>query len=975
MNDSVLIFGGTTEGRLLAKRLQEYGISHTVSVATEYGEKIELLDGEADVLVGRKSHVQMADLLHKQDYCAVVDATHPFATAVSKEIREACAQTRTPYLRLSRNTQDASGRSNCICVDSVKEAAKALNEIAGNILILTGSRDLAELSDEIADRSRLFVRVLPNAESIAKCEVAGFDGKHIIAMQGPFSAQMNESLIKEVNAQAILTKESGREGGFFDKIEAAAACKIATVVIRNPEAGVVADENGSRDSALCMNEVFEQILSLTNTTIDPKETCVTLAGTGPGDARFHTLELEEAIKDADILFGAESVVSRLHFTNGPVVPYYTGDQIAAYLKEHPVYRHALVAFSGDISVSSGAAKAADVLSDEGFAIEKISGISSVTIFAQKCNLRLEECRVISAHGRDCDVAGFVQKNEHLIVLVSNAEGANEILQTLSENVSVTAGCELGTDQELIVSLAPGSATDALHGRILLYLHNGRAFSQEQENRSFNPAERVDSREDKSAKDDKVARVLLCAPQSGSGKTTITCALLRLLERHGMKPAAFKCGPDFIDPMFHQKVLGVPSRNLDLFMAGQDGVMHALQKGMAGRDIGIIEGVMGFYDGLGTDTFDASSYELCVQTGTPAILIVNARGMGRSTVALIRGFLDYAQRGADGGVSNPASHIRGILLNQVSPSFASELSKQIEKECNIPVVGCLPKLDKEVFGSRHLGLILPDEIPDVLKQIDAVADALEAHLDLDLLVRIAKEAGNGSMSEAAYATTLSEENASEFVSKSPAAKRTGPCRVGIAYDEAFCFYYADNLDFLKESGAELVTFSPLHDKELPDVSHVIFGGGYPELYAKALSENTSMTESIRAAAKAGMPMLAECGGYLYLKESLTDPDHNTYPMVHVFDGGSKMGEKLSHFGYVSLFAAKDNPYLKPEDCIRGHEFHYYQTEGDADICTVSKPSGRKWTGYECSKNVFGGFAHLYYASCPQFVERFLAGRAD
>ena len=228
------------------------------------------------------------------------------------------------------------------------------------------------------------------------------------------------------------------------------------------------------------------------------------------------------------------------------------------------------------------------------------------------------------------------------------------------------------------------------------------------------------------------RVLICAPGSGSGKTLITCALLKLLQKNGYKPAAYKCGPDYIDPMFHKKVLGVPSRNLDLFLAGEEGVNKSLQDGSTGRDIGIIEGVMGFFDGQGTVTTDGSSYDLCIKTRTPAILVVNAKGMSRSILPMIKGYVDYAKE-LSGGVSV----INGVLLNNVSPMVAKDISNQIMTEIGIPVLGYLPKLEGEIFTSRHLGLVLPDEIPDVLKNIEEVADKLAENFDLKSFLDIAE----------------------------------------------------------------------------------------------------------------------------------------------------------------------------------------------------------------------------------------------
>ena len=191
------------------------------------------------------------------------------------------------------------------------------------------------------------------------------------------------------------------------------------------------------------------------------------------------------------------------------------------------------------------------------------------------------------------------------------------------------------------------------------------------------------------------------------------------------------------------------------------------------------------------------------------------------------------------------------------------------------------------------------------------------------------------------------------------------------DEAFCFYYEDNLDLLKELGANLKFFSPIHDAEIPEVTHLIIGGGYPELYAKELSENKSMLESIRAAAESGMPILAECGGFLYLQKELEDTNGECYEMAGVLFGKSHMTKKLSHFGYVNVTAKEENPYLKESEVIRGHEFHYYDTTDNGDICALYKPSGkRNWQGYQSYKNVFAGFAHLYYRSFQEFIWRFL-----
>ncbi len=445
------------------------------------------------------------------------------------------------------------------------------------------------------------------------------------------------------------------------------------------------------------------------------------------------------------------------------------------------------------------------------------------------------------------------------------------------------------------------------------------------------------------------RFMICAPSSGSGKTLITCALLRILVRKGYSPASFKCGPDYIDPMFHKKVLGIPGRNLDAFLMGHYGLRGALSRGTDGKDIGVLEGVMGFFDGMSTDSDEGSSADICSITGTPAILVVNCKGMSRSVIPLIKGFCDYGRE----------NFVRGVILNNVSLMVAKSLKKEIEKELEIPVIGFLPHLNNEPFSSRHLGLVMPDEIPQLLEIIDEVADKLLENLEFDKLMEIAADTKKILMlRDFDIPGDLKDLKDREKI------------RVGVARDEAFCFYYEDNLDLLKQLGAEIVPFSPIHDKNLPDVSRLILGGGYPELYAKALSENKSMREDILRAADSGMPILAECGGFLYLQESLSDPEGINFEMVGALKGKGKMRDKLHHFGYVTMSSTLDNPYLKSGEEIKAHEFHYFDTTQNGEVCLLKKPSGKSWSGYQAKDKVFGGFAHLYYPSCPEFIKRFL-----
>lgn len=441
------------------------------------------------------------------------------------------------------------------------------------------------------------------------------------------------------------------------------------------------------------------------------------------------------------------------------------------------------------------------------------------------------------------------------------------------------------------------------------------------------------------------RILICAPGSGSGKTLVTCAILRLLKKKGYDPCSFKCGPDYIDPMFHKKVLGIPSGNLDLFLAGKEGVSRSLSEGMEGRDIAVIEGVMGFYDGMGKCECEGSSFDLCVKTKTPAILVVNCRGMSRSVLPLIKGFLEYGDEGS-------SSMIQGVILNNISPMIAPDISALIEKELKIPVIGFLPKLEGEVLLSRHLGLVMPDEVPEVLEIIDRVAAELEKNFDFEKFFEIA-----GS--------------AKPLECMDLEVKCVTDKTVAVAMDEAFCFYYEDNFRLLEKMGARLKFFSPIHDEHLPEADGIIIGGGYPELHLKELSDNLPMRRDIKSAAERGIPILAECGGFLYLKDSYRDRDGAVFDMAGVLPGQGYMTDKLTHFGYVSVTSLEDTPYLNKGDTVRGHEFHYCDTTDNGNVCTMDKPvGGRSWEGYQLSRNVFAGFAHLYYPSCPEFIERFL-----
>lgn len=443
--------------------------------------------------------------------------------------------------------------------------------------------------------------------------------------------------------------------------------------------------------------------------------------------------------------------------------------------------------------------------------------------------------------------------------------------------------------------------------------------------------------------EKRDRIILAAPGSGSGKTLVTCALLRLLQRQGHVPQSFKCGPDYIDPMFHKTVLGISSRNLDLFLA-EDAKQTIASHTKAGS-ISVIEGVMGYFDGMGADSMRGSTYDVACRSGSPVILVVPAGGMSRSIVAQVKGFVDYEQE----------RHIAGIILNRISMSIYPAIKARIEEELQVPVIGAIEKLPDLKWESRHLGLVMPDEIKDILKQIDRAADNLALHLDMDRLLEIASSA---------EALEIEDE-----VCEQPG---NGQVTVAVARDEAFCFYYEDNLELLEKLGVRLVTFSPLADERLPEADGLLLGGGYPELHAKKLSANETLRRQIAEQAAQGMPMLAECGGFMYLQETLIDQEGQAYPMVGALEGSCRMSDRLVHFGY-SILRPKETEalYLQAGHRIRAHEFHYYQSTQNGDACIAQKPIGtRSWEGMVCKGNVMAGFSHLYYPSDPDFVQAFI-----
>ncbi len=451
-------------------------------------------------------------------------------------------------------------------------------------------------------------------------------------------------------------------------------------------------------------------------------------------------------------------------------------------------------------------------------------------------------------------------------------------------------------------------------------------------------------------------IVIAAPCSGSGKTLFTAGLLAALKGQGRKVYPYKCGPDYIDPMFHECVLKtVSSRNLDTFFTGEEGTRR-LYLEMPDDGIHVVEGVMGLYDGVAGTEETGSTYDLARVLKLPVLLVVNARGQGRSLVATLKGFLAMDQE----------KLIRGVFLNRVTEEFYRRLRPMIERETGLPVLGFLPGQKELTVESRHLGLVGPGELSD--DWVKAVKDAVESHLDWEKFFEIAGSAERpGSDTKIPGGRAAAEE--ADIMDGSPVPEER-KLRLAVARDAAFSFLYRENLQMLEEAGAELVFFSPLQDQKLPEeIDGLLLSGGYPELYAEQLSGNQGMLESVRSAVQAGCPTVAECGGFLYLQQELQGKDGAWYPMAGVLPGKAKNEGHPVRFGYV-LVKEKKPVFLKKETELKGHEFHYYDSTENGTDCDVTKPvTGKKWEAIVTGERLWAGFPHLYYPACPGFAEAF------
>ena len=439
------------------------------------------------------------------------------------------------------------------------------------------------------------------------------------------------------------------------------------------------------------------------------------------------------------------------------------------------------------------------------------------------------------------------------------------------------------------------------------------------------------------------RMLIAAPVSGSGKTTVTCALLTALQKRGLAPCAFKCGPDYIDPMFHRGVLGVESHNLDLFLAEETAVREQFRRWAAGHGAAVCEGVMGLYDGVGGVTDRASTWHVARTLDLPVILVVRPKGTSLTLAAQIRGLRDFRHN----------SRIAGVILNDCAPALCRSLSPMLERETGLPVLGCMPHLEEAAFSSRHLGLYTAAEIQDLTQRLAALTEALERHTDMNRLLKLC-------------------EDGAAFSAGEPHAETGGGVPIAVARDEAFCFTYAETLEALERAGAKLLFFSPLRDRALPaGACGLYLPGGYPELYAERLSANREMLASVGAAVDGKLPTVAECGGFLYLGKSLRDGQGAEWPMASVLPGSGFPAGGLVRFGYGMMSAGTDSLLFRKGETVPVHEFHYWDsTENGRDLRLEKPLSGRGWDCGFVSDSLYAAFPHLYFAGTPQLAERFV-----
>lgn len=495
-----VIFGGTTEGRIIAQNLAEAGYGVHLCVATEYGEEVLMAHKNLTVQKGRLEEPEMIDLLEQENWKMVIDATHPYAALVSQNVKNACKNTRKKYLRILRNEDQKVIDPKVAYVNSLEEAVKRLNQRKGNILLTTGSKELPLYLEKIDDISRIYVRILPDGTMVERCKEMGLSGKQIICMQGPFSEELNAATIKQYEIATLVTKDTGNAGGFLEKIEAAKKTGASVLVIRRPveEEGCSMEEFLEKMGRICsMEQSFDQKeeknpgnggilkekdLETANqkaSILEKEQRKITILGIGMGNLNDMTLEARHACQEADLILGASRMLETLTCFHKESMSLYRAEEILECIEDHPEKRRIVVAFSGDVGFYSGTKKLLEGLKEKGWEAELLPGISSVVYLASRLKTSWEDVKLVSVHGRKQNLLAAVKENHKVFTLAGYAESVRELCQELIEHqlhhIKISVGCNLSYPEEQIVTGTPEELKDFhTEGLSVLWIENEKA---------------------------------------------------------------------------------------------------------------------------------------------------------------------------------------------------------------------------------------------------------------------------------------------------------------------------------------------------------------------------------------------------------------------------------------------------------------------------------------------------------------------
>lgn len=1076
----ILIFGGTTEGRLLAEFCSESEIPATVSVTTEYGANLISGLKNINIITGELDKNQITEYIKSNKINLVIDATHPYALEITENLKKSCQECDIKYYRLLREGIKSAG----IIVNNISEAVDYLNKNDKSALITTGSKNLSEYIKVKNFRERLAVRVLLGENIFEYCVNLGFDKDKIISGDGIFSLEDNIEHIKKYKSEILVTKESGTAGGYENKVKAAQFCGIEILTIKRPE------ETGY---------TLEEIKNILTKKIY-------IIGTGMDGQKTLTREALECIQKSEVIIGAERMIKTFESLDKIFLKSYNSGEICNFIRKS-AYKNYSVLMSGDCGFYSGTEKILKNLKD--YDLTVVSGISSPVYFCGKIGKKWENMKFISLHGAENNIIRNIAANEYCFFLLGGETAAKDICRKLCEygmnNISVYIGDNLGyksekvytgnadnfteletsklsvmitenpryerfvklgiPDVEFIREKVPmtkaevrsviiskleiennsicwdigcgtgsvtvemamqcwggkvyaidknpeavkltelnakkffcdnietvcGNAPEILEnletpdkifiggscgeiGEILdvIYKKNPyadilvTAVSLETLSKSIeefeihgavtqvmqisvtrtkkigshtmfsaeNPVFIIKGGEKNLKYFKNSKKFMIAGTNSGCGKTTVTCAILQAMVNRGIKAVSFKCGCDYIDPMFHREVMGIKSYNLDSFFC-DDNTLKYLFSENSTEEVSVVEGVMGFYDGIDGKF---SSHEISMKLNIPVVIVIDCKGMSTSIGAVMKGFLDYKR----------PNNIKGFIFNRLSESIADYV-KCLCRELNTEFFGYMPICHKAMIESRNLGLAMTEDTDKIHEKINILGEIAEDKIDISKLVRFSDNI--------------------DFPEYLPIEiKKIGDnIKIAIARDEAFSFIYESNIDILEKLGCRIEYFSPIHDKKLPDeISGIILSGGYPELYAEKLSQNISMMNDIKSGFKNNMPIIAECGGFMYLHEFIGE-----YRGVGIISGRVYKTDKLQRFGYINIIAEKDNILCKKGESIPAHEFHYWDsTNCGKDFTALKLSNNKSWECIHAGKNYYMGFPHLYFYSDLKIAENFV-----